>query len=267
MVDRYVKRSFGVDCFHTAFRFCYDKDFVFRGERHDFAEMTMITSGKATVTNEENVYTMDAGSIVFHPPMKFHRIQSADGTTPTGYTLSFHTTGEIPEKLNEGFFRVSKDIISALEKLMVRLIPFVAGEECEEFEGQYLADTLCALLIDICTTGKHPDYLTTSAKEYNRVACDMATCVNEGYDLSEFSRRNNVSISYLKLLFSKYAGVSPKSYYSELRASEAARLLRAGYSASEITACMNFSSVSYFSLFFKKHFGMTAQQFKQGEKR
>ena len=264
MVDRYVKRSFGVDCFHTAFEFCYDKDFVFRGERHDFAEITMITSGKATVTQEENVYTMDAGSIVFHPPMKFHRIQSADGTSPTGYTLSFHTTGNFPEELNEGFFSVSKDISASLERLMQRLIPFVDGAVCGEFEGQYLADTLCALLIDICTTGKRPNDLTTSAKEYNRVACDMAECVNCGYDLSEFAKRNNISISYIKLLFSKYAGVSPKSYYSELRANEAAKLLRAGYSASEITARMNFSSASYFSLFFKKHFGTTAQQFKRG---
>ena len=66
---------------------------------------------------------------------------------------------------------------------------------------------------------------SASAKEYNKVVSDMAACVYEAYDLATFAKRASISLSYVKLLFAKYAGVSPKSYYSDLRAKEAAKLL------------------------------------------
>ena len=263
MVDRWVKRKFEIDCFHTAFSFNYDEDFIFKGERHDFAEMTLVTSGKMTMTQEENVYTLEPGCIIFHAPMEFHRLCSADGTRPVGYTISFHTVGELPQELLDGYFRLGAEAIAEYEAIMDRLIPFVDGGSDGEFEGQLLADALSAFLLKRCSRASKSASEKASAAEYNKVASDMADCVCEGYDLSTFARRSNISLSYLKLLFAMYAGVSPKSYYSSLRAAEAARLLRKGMTSSDIALKMNFSSAGYFSLFFKKHFGKTPQKYKQ----
>lgn len=263
MVNRYVEQKFGIDCFHTAFSFEYGEDFVFRGERHDFAEVTLVTSGRITMTQEENVYTLEAGSIIFHAPMEFHRMQSADGTRPTGYTTSFHTTGILPERLLEGYFVLDSESLGEYETIMARLIPYVRGEESDEYEGQYLANSLCAFLIRHCSARKAPINQGASAKEYNKIASDMARCVYDGYDLGTFAKRNNISLSYLKLLFSKYAGVSPKSYYASLRAAEATRMLRDGASVAEVALKMNFSSAGYFSTFFKKHTGKAPKCFKR----
>ena len=117
----------------------------------------------------------------------------------------------------------------------------------------------------MCSGKRAPTLTNASAIEYNKVVSDMARCVCEGYDLSTFAKRSSISLSYLKLLFSKYAGVSPKSYYTALRATEAARLLRTGMGVSDVAFHMSFASAAYFTLFFKKHFGITPQKYKSGE--
>lgn len=262
MVDRYINHRFRIDCFHTAFNFSYGEDFIFRGERHDFAEVTLVTSGKMIITQEENVYALESGGIIVHAPMEFHRLRAADGTRPTGYTISFHTDGDLPCELFDGIFTLDREAVSEYETIMERLIPFVDSGEGGELEGQYLADALSAFFIKLCGATHANEVTKTSAREYNKVVSDMSLCVYDGYDLATFAKRASISVSYLKLLFTKYAGVSPKSYYSALRAKEAARLLRHGYSATEIAARMNFASASYFSLFFKKHYGITPQKYK-----
>ena len=61
--------------------------------------------------------------------------------------------------------------------------------------------------------------------------------------------------------FARYAGISPKAYYSKLRCEEAVRLLESGLAVQEIAEMMQFSSASYFSEFFKKHMGVTPGKF------
>jgi AraC-like DNA-binding protein len=65
----------------------------------------------------------------------------------------------------------------------------------------------------------------------------------------------------MKSLFHKNSGITPKLYYIKLRRAEALRLLSRGMSISEVSERMNFSSVNYFSLFMKKHLGMSISEY------
>lgn len=68
----------------SAFDMVRDADFAFDGEMHDFWEMVYIASGKAGITADERVFTLNAGQLVFHKPMEFHRICSVGGAGPQG---------------------------------------------------------------------------------------------------------------------------------------------------------------------------------------
>ena len=92
----------------------------------------------------------------------------------------------------------------------------------------------------------------------------MQESVSSNLTLEELAAKNNVSISYLKLLFKKYAGVSPKGYYTRLRLHHAAELLEKGIPISEISDRMSFSSPNYFSEFFKRNTGLSPSEFKKG---
>lgn len=256
MVDRYINKKFEIDCFHTAFRFEYESDFIFKGERHDFWEANFVKSGRITVTQDENVFTMEDGDIVFHSPLVFHRIQSADNTRPVGYTFSFHVVGELPEELNCAFFKLEPQESAELKSLMELLIPFVNEGTEEDFRGQMIRDMISVFLLKLSLKASNTIAVSSeSAKEYQRLVKLMEKNVCSNLTLRDFARIESISISYLKLLFNMYAGVSPKSYYDSLRATEAERLLKEGMSVSSVSEAMSFSSPNYFSSFFRRYFG------------
>ena len=78
----------------------------------------------------------------------------------------------------------------------------------------------------------------------------------ENLTLEQIATACHISTSYLKVLFARYAGISPKAYYLKMRYNEALNLLKKGLSATEVATKMNFSSPSYFSAFMKRYAGL-----------
>ena len=263
MVNREVKTKFTIDCFHTAFRFKYAPDFLFRGEAHDFWEVNYVMSGQILMTQDGKVYHMKAGDVIFHPPMAFHREQSAEGSTPEGYTFTFHTDGNMPCELCDGVFALTHSEREEFESLAERLIPYVNHNAGNEFEGQLLSSMLSVFCIRLASEHARVETIgSESASRYENAVMKMHEAIYENCTLSEIARRVNISVSYLKLLFYSYAGVSPKSYYISLRANEAAKMIREGIPISEISQRLSFASANYFSIFFKKFFGISPSKFK-----
>ena len=104
--------------------------------------------------------------------------------------------------------------------------------------------------------------ISASATEYRRIILAMSRSVCENKRLSDFAHECGDSISYMKKLFVKYAGVSPKTYYNNLRIAYALDLLKKGKPINEIAEKMKFSSSNYFSAFIKKHTGKTPISYK-----
>ena len=264
MVNREVTTPFRIVSFFTAFGFEYAEDFVFKGERHDFWEVNFIKGGEATITRDENVFDLHGGNMIFHAPMQFHRIMSANGTRPTGYTFTFGTVGTLPDEIKRGFFYLNSKQLNEIEKIMSYLIPFVNNEENDMYDGQLVSSMLSAFIIKLAReSSKNKEQTTQGAIEYRQIVNLMKEKLSENLTLSQIAEQRNISVSYVKQLFSRFAGVSPIRYYTELRASEAARLINGGLSVSEVAEKMNFSSPSYLSSFFKKHFGLSPAKYKQ----
>ncbi len=263
MVNREVNQQFAIDRFHTAFRFKHEPDFLFRGEAHDFWEVNYVMSGEILMTQDGKVYNMKAGDVIFHPPMAFHREQSAEGSTPEGYTFTFHTDGNMPRELSYSVFTLSHSERGEFEALAERLIPYVNDNLGNEFEGQLLTSMLLVFCIRLASEHARAETVVSeSASQYESAVMKMHEAIYENCTLSEIAKRSSISVSYLKLLFYSYAGVSPKSYYISLRANAAAKMVREGIPISEISQKFSFASPNYFSVFFKKFFGIAPSKFK-----
>ena len=91
---------------------------------------------------------------------------------------------------------------------------------------------------------------------YRQLITIMSENLYANLSLQEIAAKLPISISYMKVLFHRYAGIAPKTYYSHLRCRESIKLLQSGLSAAETADLMNFSSPNYFSVFFKKMTGM-----------
>ena len=266
MKIRAVERIFEIDGFFTAFHFAWDNNFVFDGERHEMWEIVFLTAGQVEAVEDEKIYTLTAGDAVIHAPMEFHRIRSSGGTSPAGCILSFTAKGELPEALKEGPFRLGDGDAVIYGKICEKIIAFVEGEETDGYAGQEAAELLSAFLVQLARGRKAESRTRTdpSADAYRRLVSCMRENVMRNLPMTEIATLSYVSVSYLKQLFRKYAGASPKEYYSNLRLAEAMHLLKEGLSATEIAERMNFSSPNYFASFFKKRTGTTPSAYRKG---
>ena len=75
-IETKLKREIVIDSIITIHYFEYMRDFVFRGESHDFWEFMYVDKGSVIVQGGEHQFTLHAGDIIFHEPNEFHAIRS-----------------------------------------------------------------------------------------------------------------------------------------------------------------------------------------------
>lgn len=258
-----IRNPFEIEGFCTAFNFRWSDNYAFSGERHNFWEIVFVKSGEVEITEDENVYQMGEGGLIFHAPMEFHRIKSVGGTEPTGFILSFCINGDLPESLTEGVFTLDSIQMSEYERICRLAVDFVSNPQNTEL-GQEASMLLSAFILRLQRNLYNKALSSSqSASEYRRIVSFMSENDESNLTVEEIARLNAVSVSYIKLLFSSYAGVSPKSYFNDLRLRKAISLLADGLSITEVATRMNFSSPSYFCTFYKKRVGYSPTKQRQ----
>ncbi len=244
----------------------FPKNFNFEGENHNFWEIVYVLDGKIEVTEDENVYIMGKRDIIFHAPNEFHRICSAENTCPRVLNVSFRISGDLPEYLKKGVLHLS----SALHDEYVHIVDMLQSCETQRSKNEPtdLFEASCrmsAFFMRLMRESHTKDSLSTStgAQTYSTIVELMHKEIYNNLSLEDFAKTNYISVSYIKKLFSHYAGISPKRYYINLRISEAQKLLLTDIPISGIAEKMNFSSASYFTLFFKSQTGYTPMQYRK----
>lgn len=252
---RLAEQEFQIAAFCSALEFRWDSSYTFAGEQHNFWEAVFVAEGEVESVEDGRVYRLQGGDLLFHAPMEFHTIRSAGQTTPHVFVMSFYAHGEVPPSLKSGIFPLSEE--KTEEYLNVfRQIRAVYHGEATSYQAQLCVMELSAFLIRLSMEeGRARLSRAASAKVFRQVVKTMQARLYQNCTLSELAEACHISVSYLKLLFERYAGISPKSYYGKLRFEESLRLLREGRSVAEVAELMNFSSPNYFSAFFKRYAG------------
>lgn len=252
-----VENDFRILSFNTVLDYSWDANFVFLGEQHDFWEIVYVLSGEVECAEDDRVYRLKAGDMLLHAPMEFHKIRSAANTEPHLFVMTFSAQGSLPDILKDGIFCLSDADRQRYEAFFRELhCIYVDGQAGEESKG-YCAFELASFLFCLALKEKPtPNYShLATAKEYRRAVTVMQQGLYDNLTLEQIAAACHISISYLKVLFARYAGISPKSYYLKMRYNEALNLLKKGLSATEVAARMNFSSPNYFSAFMKRYAG------------
>lgn len=258
-----IPQRFFISEFFTPHDFRWDSHFAFLGEKHDSWEVVYVLAGEVECTEDERIYHLKAGDMLFHAPQEFHKIRSYARTEPHVFVFSFQSTGTLPERLKDGILSLSLEERKAYEALFYRAKAIHSGVVTEPDSLFLCGLELTAFFFRLASGHEASRQLSPSrpAREYQKLVLAMSSGVRKNYALQDFALQCNVSISYMKDLFARYAGVSPKAYYSKLRCEEAVRLLEGGMTVQETAEEMGFSSASYFSAFFKKHLGVPPARF------
>ncbi len=262
---RQVNRQFSIEWIGNILKQRHEKNFVYDGEYHDFIEMALLVKGRIEETENENIYTLHPGDMIFHAPMEFHKMKSVGNTPPTIYRVSCVIKGRVPSNLFDGVFSLNSEEKTFFMKFVDSAHNALNKDVPSAFETQLLADELSSFILRLCLNKTANDKVSDSsgAKLFKTLASEMNENVHNNITLTELSGKFNISVSYVKNLFYKYSGISPKKYYSRLRLIETIKMLEEGLSPAEITEKMNFSSVSHFSVFFKENMGISPSKYRK----
>ena len=265
-----IERLINVKSVITAFNAERQKGYYFSGEMHNFWELVYVVSGRVMATADEKVLTLEAGQLLFHKPMEFHRIWSADDSMPRLAIISFEADGEAMQYFENAVISISPsegelfcNITASFKKVLrgsgnerfynaekIRLIANRSICELENF--------LLRLIGRDAKLSEGPDPEVT---EYEYIVGVLNEHIRENLTQEDIARLCNFSVSNLKRIFHKYSDIGIMKYFTSIKLRLAMQMLLRKKAIVEIADELGFSSANYFHAVFKRETGLTPKEY------
>ncbi len=241
----------------------YKQNFVFHGHRHQTWEINIVHRGEMEVIYDEHVISLKENMILLFEPNVFHsnRIISKNGVDKTVYQFF---TDDIT--IN-GKARIY--IVDDYLRNIINLIEY----ECEESKHYFgyfnkTINSKAEMLLGLFLT-KLQEEKTQKSFSHEKNAIIFETAVRYMKDhiqttvsVDEIAKACCVSITKLKRVFSEYTKSGIITYFNNIKLGVAMKYLDEGKSIVETADCLNFSSQSYFSIWFKNLTGVAPIKYK-----
>lgn len=267
-----VEHLINITALYSAFEEKFSPEYTYGGETHDFWEMVCVLDGQVGITAGTEIFSLKKGEMIIHPPMEFHSIRSENKTSPRVFFITFFCD-EIPnlQKTGDRIYDVAgqnmellTDIIKTLDAVYNRRWILVTGiKEDMRIAAACFLLRLELFILSIVDHGAKPENSDISlGKTYYLKAINY---INDNID-KQFSTKIiadycHVSESYLKKIFSKYAGIGVMKYTVTMKINEAKRLIKQGASIKEASLKVGFEDRNYFSTVFTRIIGYAPSTF------
>ena len=260
----------------TTFKQKCGSDFYFKGEMHPYWELVCVTEGKITVSEDNKVYELTSGDIIVHRPMEFHKIWVEKAPYARILVISFKTVEDFYPELGDGVMKLDLQKITELEEIytLIKLNFDIKNITVTKKENNNpLAEKITFLKFELfllslleSNTKADADMHTLSALNYRRIIDTMIENIDNNITIEDLANQCKFSVSNLKKTFNKYAGGGVMRHFMRLKIKKAMDQLDQGYTATQISRGMKFSSQNYFSKVFKRETGMLPSEFKKRHK-
>ncbi len=272
----------------TVFEQRFSGGYFFRGESHNFYELVCVLDGSVQVTAGKNIFTLSAGQMTLHAPLEFHAISEHRGSCPTVIIFSF-IADAFPE-ISSNIYGLSEAMVAELRDIygsaqdIFSVSPIVGFPEHDIAnasvvmhggiiggvrKGQGAAASRLAKRLELllchaleAPTDIHSEVKNTSKENYLKIIRVMEDNICGGLSADELAHMCEMSVPLMEKTVHKYLHCGAMSYYNVLRMNRAYQLLCGGESVKSVANTLGFSTQHYFSLAFKKHFGVPPSTLK-----
>lgn len=252
---------------------------------HDFFELVVIVSGKATHFTETNSFTLMTGNVFVIPPGLEHGYRDVQNLRlynilfdNTRFEESFHDLRNMPGY--HALLRIEPNYRSdtGLSTLMqltpaqsAEIIPLIERmqRESDSIETDIGAQSQAfAYLINLLVTlfriyAEHPRKDNQMIMRIADALSYLESHTDRPVGTKELMEITNMSSSTLNRHFRNATGLSPVEFHIQRRIERACRLIRtSGLSMGEISEATGFSDANYFSRQFRKVMGMSPRQYR-----
>jgi AraC family L-rhamnose operon regulatory protein RhaS len=236
---------------------------------HDYFELCYIAEGSGWFILDGVKHSARQGDLFVTKPHEVHCGGASGEGTYVLYSMGFHF-----EELNElekdyfmlGPDRVVKASESAIQEWCERLIAECKNEP--PYASVMAKAYWTALLTEIlrCYADHSTAELNSGLKIHpfiRQVLAAIHLSAHKDINVSELAKAVGVSRSHLDREFKRLLGVTPGDYIRQLRLDLARQYLRqTDRSVTDISDILGFDSVQAFCMFFKRHSGITPQEYR-----
>lgn len=292
-IQTHLKKDIVVSSIITIHYFEYMKDFVFRGEAHDFWEFLYVDKGSVLVQSGTDQLLLNTGDIIFHEPNEFHAIQSVGNTSPNLVAVSF-----VSHSPAMAMFRKKNCTLTMEERTLISYLISTARETLSTpmnlpsieqvrlrpkvpFGSEQLILLYLELFL-ITIARKHngkndlkpgkapkisPERALNKTERLEKIIQYLEYHICEQLTISDICEAQSLSRSALQSLFHKEKGCGVIEYFNNMKIQRAKNIIRDGtMNFTEIAYFLSYSSLQYFSKQFKKATGMSPLEYSSSVK-
>lgn len=258
-----LNRVITIESIISAFNATLENDFYYSGERHNFWELVYVCDGKICAAEDEKIYELNPGNVVFHMPMEFHRLWSAGNTSPTIIIISFSAFGDSFSKLGDGIFTLDGEMEKSLKNALDLINQCILFDD--DIQNQFASNTLENILLTLLRKQipVSRQKKTIGTQNYKAILKVMNDNLEKSLSADRIAKLCGLSLSNLKKTFKKYSGMGVMEYYNSLKITKAMEMINDDIPMYEISEKLGFSSPNYFSDSFKRQCKMTPTEYKK----
>lgn len=278
-----VDRVLHIDALVTVHYFEYTKDYSFPGEAHPFWELVYVDKGEVDATADGTVRHLRQGDILFHKPAEFHSLYANGVVAPNLVVIAFVCESAAMQRFEDALYKAGeteRNLLAAIvaeaksafqnplddpaTKALIRADePRFAAEQMAALRLEQLLILLSRREESSPTKRISSSIKVRSDHELvNRIIAFMEENTYGNLTFADVCRFSAQSATNLKTIFKSVTGVGVMSYYRNLKIEEAKRMLREGDgNITQIADRLGYTSVHYFSRYFKRVTGMTPSEY------
>ena len=248
--------------------------YEFKGEKHDYYELTFVDRGTLETTIEKSDYVINEKELMIYGPGQFHTQRISEGQSCSYITIVFsmvNITPEAPDGENE---LLLNKVFTYDKKIYTLLNDFVQESS---MQIPYLNSLMTCLLQEIMirllrlefVSRKEEKPISLTRQHYQeelleRILTYIDESICEPLTIAEICQKFSISRSSLQLLFKENLDQTPKKYISDLKLEKSCQLIREQkYSISEISLMLGFNSIHYFSRAFTHKYNMAPSEYSK----
>ncbi len=273
----HVTEEIRIDTFYSFFDPHYKEGYSFAGEAHNFWECLYVCEGSLRVSSDDRVYNLTREQIIFHKPLELHKFHVDHKDGATLLIFSFSMEGALTEHLKDKVFLLSEPQQKIMHALLDYLHTTLAGckttsdipeykylyhDRATKLYYQMLTTYVNQLILSLIDNGTISEASTApDAQIFSQAVNYINNRVHLSASIPEIAEECYVSVSTLKRIFQKYAGISIHKYILTMKTKAATELLKNGMSVTKVGKTLGFSSQAYFSACYKRETGISPSDF------
>ena len=277
---------------YTLYYFQHEKGYMYEGESHPFWEMIYVEKGSVCGINGTKPYILEKGQAIFHHPNAFHNLRTSSKEEDCSIiVISFNGELEALEQFEDSIFtltlrenQIFKEMIE--EGVLVYNKPF--GTNMIYQKGNHIAEEIVPgamqnirilleqLLISLYRKQKNKSVdiqqlsmisLSPEYKLVKEVVTYLEDNIYNNITFTDVISHFTISETKLKKMFREVTGYSVIQYYRKsVIGCIQCHIRQHDLNFTEIADLFNFSSIHYFSKFYKRETGITPREYLKQSK-